>query len=82
MQLRKPEINECVRIALGRRIVVDIEESSFINSSPDFGTNQADFTEQTAGFQSLKDDPMPHHLKSLEDTQELSQFVVNCPPLQ
>jgi hypothetical protein len=41
----KPEINECVRIALGRRVVVDVEESSLINNSSDFGTNQADFTE-------------------------------------
>jgi hypothetical protein len=62
--VRKPEINEGIRIALGRRVVVDVKEPSLINNGPDFGANQADFTEQAAGFQPPNDDLMPHHQRA------------------
>jgi hypothetical protein len=60
----KPEINECIRVAPGRRIVVDVKKSSLVNNGPDFGPNQTDFTEQAAGFQPPEDDLRPDHQRA------------------
>lgn len=61
-RVRKPKINECIRVALGSRIKVDVQEASFINGGPNFGANEIDLAKETAVAQFFDDRfiPYPH----------------------